>query len=442
MKQFGKDILSDYGMLVVLVLLVLIVSLRTIEERHAEGAEAGREVAAALRESFPQGSVIVIAGRATADDRQFAAAVERGVQAFGGRVAAMITAGPQEARAALEDLVERGERIDAIACVNVATQWGPLVDVRERFPDLGQPVLVSPRPRMASAFFTPGNLLNVAYRITDIGIIAIGMTMVIITAGIDLSVGSLIALSSVVATWLIKHAWGGQDAAAGTVLLACCAGIAVCGALGLFSGSMVAYFRVPAFIVTLGVMLMASGLAFIISDSRSIADLPAGFDWLGRGSTFGIPNAVLLMLALFGLAHILMSRTALGRYIYAVGGNPEAARLSGVPVRFVMLFVYTVTGLLAGLIGIVTASKLVSGDPTYGDKKELEVIAAVVVGGTTLAGGEGKILGTLIGALIIGVIGNGMNLEGIESNAQRTVLGAVILGAALIDQLKKRAWKH
>ena len=164
--------------------------------------------------------------------------------------------------------------------------------------------------------------------------------------------------------------------------------------------------------------------------------------WLGRGSNLGIPNAVLLMIGLYIVAHMVMSRTALGRYIYAVGGNPEAARLSGVPVRRILLFVYTASGALAGLGGIITASMFKSGDPKYGPLAELYVIAAVVVGGTSLAGGEGKVLGTLIGALIIAVIENGMNLTNVESYTQKIVLGAVILGAVLLDTLKKKSWRR
>jgi ribose transport system permease protein len=153
-----------------------------------------------------------------------------------------------------------------------------------------------------------------------------------------------------------------------------------------------------------------------------------------------IPNAVLLMLVLYTVAHVLMTRMALGRYIYAVGGNREAARLSGVPVRRVLLFVYTLCGCLAGLGGVITASQLKGGSPNYGHMYELYVIAAVVVGGTSLAGGEGKILGTLIGAFIIAVIRNGMNLTGVESYTQNVILGLVILGAVLLDRLKKRGF--
>jgi ribose transport system permease protein len=188
-------------------------------------------------------------------------------------------------------------------------------------------------------------------------------------------------------------------------------------------------------------MLVASGLAFHGTRGQTIEQVPPGFVALGWGRSFGIPIAVLLMLALYAAAHILMSRTALGRHLYAVGGNVEAAWLSGVPVRRVLLFAYTICGATAGLGGIVMASQLKSGAPTYGLMYELYAIAAVVVGGTSLAGGEGRVLGTLIGAFIIAVIQNGMNLTGIESYTQKVVLGLVILGAVLLDILKRRGWE-
>ena len=155
----------------------------------------------------------------------------------------------------------------------------------------------------------------------------------------------------------------------------------------------------------------------------------------------GLPNSVVLMLVLYAIAHMMMTHTSIGRYIYAVGGNPEAARLSGVPVKWVLVFVYTLCALLAGLGGVMEASLHITGDPKSGTLVELQVIAAVVVGGTSLAGGQGKIIGTLIGALIIGVIRNGMNLTGVEAHMQSVVYGVVILIAVMVDQLKNRGLK-
>jgi ribose transport system permease protein len=213
---------------------------------------------------------------------------------------------------------------------------------------------------------------------------------------------------------------------------------------GFFSGTMVTVFRVPPFIVTLAVMLMARGLARRITNEESISDLPDPFRQIAgstefsvSGFEFGIPNPVIVMIVLYAIAHVIMSKSVFGRYVYAVGGNAEAARLSGIDVKKITLVVYTLCGALAGLGGILQASKL-SGDPKLGVMFELDVIAAVVVGGTSLMGGQGRIFGTLIGALIIAVIKNGMNLMKIGSPDQQIVLGTVVLIAVLIDMLKRR----
>jgi ribose transport system permease protein len=186
-------------------------------------------------------------------------------------------------------------------------------------------------------------------------------------------------------------------------------------------------------------MQVANGLAFILAKGQSIYELPEATVWLGRGTgLLGLPHAVVLMILVYVAAHLLLSRTVLGRHIYAVGSNEASARLCGVRVGAVKLFAYTLSGALAGLGGIVLASQLKSGSPTYGLSYELYAIAAVVVGGASLSGGEGRAFGTLIGAFIIAVIQNGMNLLGVESYTQKVVLGFVILGAVLLDLLKKR----
>ncbi len=305
-------------------------------------------------------------------------------------------------------------------------------------PHLKNVQVASPESYRWSTFFTKKNLLDVANHIAVIAIIAIGMTMVIITAGIDLSVGSLIAFSAVVCAWCLRS-FGGTDAGIFQMLCAGLAAILGCTLLGLTSGLMVTVFRIPAFIATLAFMMIASGLAFLISDTDPIPVEAAGFDLLGGGAGFlGIPNPVVLMVLLYVAAHILMTRTSLGRYIYAVGGNPEAARLSGVPVMGVLIFVYAVCGALAGVGGVIQASLFNSGDPKFGIGEELQVIAAVVVGGTSLAGGQGRIFGTLVGALIIGVIYSGMNQTYVTEHMQKVVYGVVILIAVLVDQLKSR----
>ena len=189
--------------------------------------------------------------------------------------------------------------------------------------------------------------------------------------------------------------------------------------------------------MTLAMMLVGSGLAYTFADGQSIYQLPDSFIRLGRGADlFSVPNAVVLMFILYVMAHVLMSRMKLGRYLYSVGGNSEAARLSGVPVPRVLMFAYLASALLAGLGGVIMASQLKSGSATYGNMYELYVIAAVVVGGTSLSGGEGKMPGTLIGAFTIAVIQNGMNLTNVESYTQKVVLGLVILGAVLLDRIR------
>jgi ribose transport system permease protein len=415
--------ISDYGMVFVLLALCGWFSWVTMADQHPMGADAGEQLARKLR---GKGGVLVVA-RDTPEDAQFVATLERSLDP--GQLVRSVKGQPADARRALEE--HRGE-IRVIACNQVTANWS-VWD--------GSIAVVKPQSYRWPNFLKRENLLNIANQIAVIAIVAIGMTMVIITRGIDLSVGSLIALSAVGATLLIRDRAGAENATSAAMTLSSFGGIALCGFIGFLSGVLVTYFAVPAFIATLGMMLVASGLAFIVAKGQSIYQVPDAFIWLGRGEAFGVPNAVWLMAVLYLLAHILMTHTALGRYIYAVGGNPEAARFSGVPVSRVLLFVYTVSGALAGLGGVIMASQLKSGSPTYGLMYELFVIAAAVVGGTSLSGGHGKILGTLIGAFIIAVIQNGMNLTGVESYTQKVVLGLVILGAVLVDILKKRGWE-
>ncbi len=430
---------ADYGMVFVLLLLCGYFSWVTIAEQSPEGAAAGRQVAALITTEKGARAKVLIVARTSAADAAFADGAAAGL---GSGVVGVVKGQPPDLRDALEKLVKQGAKIDTIAATQSTASWTLVQKLGAKFPEFAGATVVTPRPYKWPNFLTSENLINVANRIAVIAIIAIGMTMVIITAGIDLSVGSLIALGSVCAALLVQR-FGGAESAGTTALVLCSlGGIAVCAAAGLFSGTMVTGFGIPSFIVTLAMMLIASGAAYKLTGGESVNRLPDSFMWLGRGSNLGIPNAVLLMIGLYIVAHIVMSRTTLGRYIYAVGGNPEAARLSGVPVRRILLFVYTASGALAGLGGIITASMFKSGDPKYGPLAELYVIAAVVVGGTSLAGGEGKVLGTLIGALIIAVIENGMNLTNVESYTQKIVLGAVILGAVLLDTLKKKSWRR
>jgi ribose transport system permease protein len=428
---------SEYGMILVLLLLCAFFSVVTTSDQSPTGEAAAREIVTASQQHFGPTPRVLIVASDQPSDTTFVASVARDLAATGATILATIKGEPQAARVALQKIAADGGKLDAIACTQVTGAWLVFSDLKTDFPTLGEPRVLTPRSYRWPNFLKSANLLNIANQIAVIAIVAIGMTMVIITGGIDLSVGSLLALSAVLVAGLIRDFAGGVNASPGGMLLACLVAIILCGIVGAFSGFMVTQFAIPPFIVTLAMMLVGSGLAYILAQGQSIYQIPDSFVWLGRGADlFSLPNAVALMLLLYGLAHVLMSRMKLGRYLYAVGGNAEAARLSGVPVNRVLMFAYIASALLAGLGGVIMASQLKSGSATYGTMYELYVIAAVVVGGTSLRGGEGKMLGTLTGAFTIAVIQNGMNLTNVESYTQKVVLGSVILGAVLIDRMR------
>ena len=283
----------------------------------------------------------------------------------------------------------------------------------------------------APQFLSLPNLINIALSIAITGILAVGMTAVILTGGIDLSVGSVAALAGIVAAMVAGAS------VPGAVALAALAGVGVGVGVGLFNGVMVARFRVPPFVTTLAMLTICRGLAFVITDGRSISDLPASFGLFGREVFLSIPVPVWLMLVVFAAGWFVLKRMTFGRYVYAVGGNREAAFLAGVNIKGVTLLVYVLNGLLVGLAGLVLASRLGAGVPNAGNQYELDVIAAVVVGGTSLNGGRGSVIATLWGAVFIGVLNNGLNLAGVDPYMQRIALGAVILLAVLADQLNK-----
>lgn len=442
LKAALSNFLSDYGILLGLLLLCAYYSYVTWAEQHPNGAKAGEQLAYHLIEQYGEQTHVLIVARDNQEDVAFADALRDTLLESGMTVVDTVKGQTLDARGALQEIADHGGRLDVIACNHATASWAVFDDLDKKFPPFGDAAIVIPRSYWWPDFLKADNLLNVANQIAVIAILAVGMTMVIITGGIDLSVGSLIALSAVVATLLIRDAAGAEHALPLGMVLCSLAGIVVCGLMGLFSGLMVALFAIPPFIVTLGMMLVASGLAYILAEGQTIYEVPDTFIWLGRGATlFNIPNLVVLMVLLYVIAHVIMTRTAFGRHVYALGGNPEGARLSGVSVKTILLSVYTICGATAGVGGIALASQLKSGSPTYGLMYELYVIAAVVVGGTSLRGGQGKIFGTLIGAFIIAVIQNGMNLTGVQSYTQKVVLGLVILGAVLLDVLKSRGWR-
>lgn len=433
--------LSDYGMILVFLLLCAFFSAATLQDQYPRGAVAARQIAGEIRQLTGKGARVLIAASSSAEDEAFCNTLVKEVETSGGAVATEVKGEPSDAREALRRIALGGGRVDVIALSQAASGWRVFSHLGTDFPSLGAPRVLHPHAYRWPNFLKSENLLNIANQIAVIAIVAVGMTFVIVSGGIDLSVGSLIALSAVVAALLIRNVAGGVNATTGGLTLACLGAIAMCGLAGAASGAVITFCGIPPFIVTLAMMLVASGFAYIFAQGQSIYQLPESFVWLGRGADmFGLPNAVLLLVILYALAYVLMSRTTLGRYLYAVGGNAEAARLSGVPVKRVMLFAYIASGALAGLGGVVMASQLKSGSPTYGGMYELYVIAAVVVGGASLKGGEGRILGTLIGAFTIAVIQNGMNLCNVESYTQKVVLGLVILAAVLLDMARHRFW--
>jgi len=295
------------------------------------------------------------------------------------------------------------------------------------------------------AFLTPGNLTNVLRQITYNAILAIGQTFVIITAGIDLSVGSLIELTGVVmASFANAVPLQGLALVVATLVV----GLAVGCTAGFINAVPVVKLNLPPFITTLAMMLMARGLAFKLAHGRPVPVNSTAFNAMGTGFFLegplhaiglpGIPIPVLWMAVLVAAFAILLTRTRFGRYVFAIGGNEEAARLAGIAVGRVKTLVYVISGGCAAIAGLLLMARFESGSPNTGIGSELQSIAAVVVGGTSLAGGRGSVVSTFFGALLIGVLNNVMNLLGIESYTQDIVLGGVILLAVVADELRKR----
>ena len=291
------------------------------------------------------------------------------------------------------------------------------------------------------AFLRPGNIVQVLRQITYNCIMGVGETFVIITAGIDLSIGSLISLCGVVMA-LFANATGlhGLALIVATLLV----GLAVGAAAGFINAVPVVKLNLPPFITTLAMMQVALGLSYIASSGRPVALVSTDLQSTGFGSFIhlfgtGIPNPVLWMVAVLAVSSVLLTRTRFGRYVFALGGNEEAARLAGVKVGQVKTMVYVISGMCAAIVGFLYLALFSSGSPQTGTGNEmLNAIAAVVVGGTSLMGGRGSIIGTFFGALLIGLLDNAMNLLGINSYLQWVVLGAVILLAVVGDELRKR----
>ena len=276
-------------------------------------------------------------------------------------------------------------------------------------------------------FLTLQNMVMVLRQISINGILAIGVTFVIISGGIDLSLGSVVALTGVAAA---SFAHPGTYGLWVPLLVGLLIGLIV----GTVNGLIITKGKVAAFIVTLGMMTIARGLALVVSDGRPVSNLSDSFNFIGGGEFLNIPIPILLFGAVILISSTILKYTKTGRYIYAVGGNENAAKASGINVNSIKLFTYIICSGLAGLAGIVLASRITTGQPNAGVAYELDAIAAVVIGGTSLSGGSGKIIGTVVGALIIGVINNGLDLLNITSYSQQIIKGLIIVGAVLLDR--------
>ena len=286
-------------------------------------------------------------------------------------------------------------------------------------------------PRTSNTFPTLNNIFNVLRQSAPNLMLACGMTMVIILGGIDLSVGSIIAMSGCFAAGAVV--WGGMPEVIGLII-----GVLSGTVFGMFNGFMIAKTTIPPFIVTLASMNIAKGIAYVFSQGKPIRCMTEPWKFLGAGYLLKIPTPVWTMFIVFIVCVLFLNRTRIGRHVYAVGGNATAAKFSGISTTKVKFTVHTISGLLAGLAGITIASRLYAGTCTSGDGAENDAIAAVVIGGTSMAGGSGKLGGTLIGALIIGILNNGLNLMGVNSDWQFIIKGGVILGAVYLDFIRSQ----
>ncbi len=310
------------------------------------------------------------------------------------------------------------------------TRPGPLARARQFGTVLGLLALSAVLWALTPHFLTVPNLLNVAQQTSINAIIAVGMTFVIISGGIDLSVGSIVALSGVALGAAL------QDGQALPVALVMALGAGV--TCGLVNGAIVSWGGLPPFIVTLGMMSIARGAALLFTEGRPVSGFDAGFRSLATGHVGPVPAPVVATIVVYSIAHVVLTRTTFGRYVYAIGGNEEATRLAGVPVRLHKTMIYAVSGLVSGIAAVILTARLNSAQPIAGMMYELDAIAATVIGGTSLMGGQGSLAGTLVGALIMGVLRNGLNLLGVSSFLQQIVIGAVIIGAVLVDTVLKR----
>lgn len=282
------------------------------------------------------------------------------------------------------------------------------------------------------SFLTMTNIMNILRQVSINGILAIGMSLVCLTGGIDLSVGSILAFSGILTAGFLNT----TELPIPVIALIA---IIVGAFLGILNGYFVAYWDAPAFVVTLSMMTVARGLTYIYCDGKPISKLPEEFLKIGKGSILGIPTPAIILAIVFAVFFIMLEKFKLGRYIYAVGGNMQAALVSGINVRKILLLVYTFSGLCCGIAAVVLTARVSAGLPTAGEGYELDAIAATVIGGTSLSGGRGKLWGTLLGALLLGMVNTGLDLLNVTSFYQKVVKGLIILGAILIDSRRNKS---
>jgi inositol transport system permease protein len=297
---------------------------------------------------------------------------------------------------------------------------------------------------LSPAFVSSTNLINIVRQMSVVGLIALGVTGIIVSAGIDLSSGSVVGLTAVVAASLAQS----PDAATfypglHLPLVVPVAAACLVGALvGLINGTLVAKTRIPPFIATLGTFTAIRGAANLYTSGRPISDLTDDYDFIGQGDVLGVPVPIIILVVMAVVTHILYAHTKFGKYIYAIGGNEQAARVSGIDAARYKMLIYVYASFLAGLAGVVVSSRIGSGQPGLGVGYELDAIAATVIGGTSLsAGGIGTVAGTIVGALIIGVLNNTLDLMNVSAFWQQIVKGCIIVGAVILDQLKNRGRK-
>ena len=280
-------------------------------------------------------------------------------------------------------------------------------------------------------FLKTTNILNILRQVSINGILAIGMSLVCLTGGIDLSVGSIVAFAGILTAGMLNNT-------SLPIFVIALIAVAVGCIMGLINGYFVAYWGAPAFVVTLSMLTVGRGLTYIYCDGKPISKLPAEFLVIGKGSLLGLPIPTIVLLIVFIVFSVMLSKFKLGRYIYAVGGNPQAAMVSGINVKKILLLVYMFSGMCCGVAAVVLTARVSAGLATAGDGYELNAIAATVIGGTSLSGGPGKLWGTLLGALLLGMVNTGLDLLNVTSYYQQVVRGLIILGAILIDTRRNK----